>query len=648
MTARLAAFHDFFVLIPRSRQKKKKWMALWSRTSKRAEKKLILIALPKIEEYKIRYARINLIQFQAMARRYVFLPAIALLLAAQEPVIRVDTRLVELNVIVRDQNNRPVAGLTKADFTVLDRNKEQKIALFSAGSVHKLEKPAAPLPAGIYTNRPEQRAESPIAVTVVLLDAVNTRFEDQAYAKQQFIKFLRQIRPEDRVAVYALGNRLRVLQDFTSDSKALLNSLARYRGEVATNPDDAEPDPANTGDADMDKWLNNKNALIADNAIQSRVTATVAAMEAIANHIGRLPGRKNLVWITGSFPFAVGQHATESITNWNDLADPTTGASTAPGGASRTSSKGASTSLAPAYGQYGIDNNTLPGNAQPWREDFKPFEADLARATRALNDANIAVYPVDARGLLAVPKIMTAQSTGIIKPSKPGSQAMPIISMTPAGMNTMQVMAENTGGRAFYNTNDIQHAIRDAIDDSEATYTLAFYADRNTLDSQFHKLKVLVNRKHVEVRYRKGYMASPAGPPSGDEREAVIKDAIWSPLDSVGISLAGRVEKVQQPKPNGLRVTVSVEPSDLMFSEHDAQHTVSLEFTFALLASDGRTLDTVHQLKNMDLDQKQFQELSKTFVVSKTLEPNAAVAVIKVILLDRGSGRLGSLTLPVQ
>jgi VWFA-related protein len=233
-----------------------------------------------------------------MAHRHIFLPALALLLAAQEPVIRVDTRLVELSVIVRDQNNRPVEGLTKADFTVLDRNKEQKIALFSAASVHKPAKPAAPLPPGIYTNRPDQRAESPIAVTVVLLDAVNTRIEDQAYAKRQFIKFLGQIRPDDRVAVYALGNGLRVLQDFTSDSKALVNSLAGYRGEVAANPDESEPDPANTGDADMDKWLNNKNALLADNAIQNRVTTTVAAMETIANHIGRVPGRKNLVWIT--------------------------------------------------------------------------------------------------------------------------------------------------------------------------------------------------------------------------------------------------------------------------------------------------------------------------------------------------------------
>jgi VWFA-related protein len=582
-----------------------------------------------------------------MARKLPLLLPIAILLAAQTPVIRVDTRLVEVNVIVRDQNNRPVEGLSKADFTIFDRNKAQKVALFSVSSVHKLDKPAAPLPAGIYTNRPEQRVESPTTVTVVLLDSVNTHIEDQGYAKEQFIKFLSQIRPEDRVAVYALGNQLRILQDFTGDSKALLNSIARYRGEALHYIDDSEPDPADTrasaGNFDLDKWLNDKNALMADNAIQNRVRATVAAMEAIANHIGHLPGRKNLVWITGSFPFTVGQKSTESVTNWNDLPDPTTTARAGLGGSTKASSGGSSAS---AEQIYGIDANTLPGNTQPGREAFAGFDVDIARATKALNDADIAVYPVDARGLLTVPKVMSAQSNGIIKPSKLGT--LPMVSLIPMGMDTMTVMAESTGGRAFYNTNDIQHAIRDAVDDSEVTYTLGFYADSITLDAQFHKLKVTVDRKHVDVRYRKGYMANPAGAPGADEREAVIKDALWSPLDSGGVSLAGRVEKVQEPKPNGLRVTVSVDPSDLVFAEHDAVHTVTVDFTFALLASDGRNLDTIHQVKTMELDQKQYLELSRKFVVSKTLEPNPAVAQIKVVLFDRESGRLGSLTMPVK
>jgi VWFA-related protein len=569
----------------------------------------------------------------------VFLVAFALM---AQTVIRVDTRLVEVNVIVRDSNNKAVEGLTKDDFTLFDRNKEQKIAMFSVGSVHKLEKPAAPLAPGVYTNRPEQRSESPTTVTVILLDAVNTQIQDQGYAKQQFIKFLSQIRPEDRVAVYALGNKLRVLQDFTSDPKALLNSLARFRGDPLLYVNDTEPDAAASGEETMDKWLNDKNALLADNAIEKRVAATVGAMEAIANHVGRLPGRKNLIWITGSFPFAVGQQSTEAGPDWNGTPDAQL--SRVMGVAKQPQADAGGD----AYAQAGISKDSLPGNTRPDRTNFAAFDADIRRATKALNNSNIAVYPVDARGLIAAPRSMTAQSPTPLKTSKGTSQPISLLMLSPSGMNTMQVMAENTGGRAFYNTNDIQHAIRDAMDDSEVTYTLGFYADAKTLDAQFHKLRVAVNRKHVEVRYRKGYMATSASAPGGEERDALIGDALWSPLDGGGVSLTGSIEKVQEPKPNGLRLTVSVDPSDLLFADNGDKRKVSVEFAFALLALDGRNLETIHQTKTMDLDPAQYQEFSKRFVVNKTLEPNATVASVRVVVFDRGSGRMGSLTIPVK
>ena len=65
------------------------------------------------------------------------------------------------------------------------------------------------------------------AITVVLLDAVNTSVQDQMYAKKEFVKFLGQLRPEDRVAVYALGTELRVLHDFTNDSKSLIDTITK-------------------------------------------------------------------------------------------------------------------------------------------------------------------------------------------------------------------------------------------------------------------------------------------------------------------------------------------------------------------------------------------------------------------------------------
>ena len=122
---------------------------------------------------------------------------------------------------------------------------------------------------------------------------MNTRIEDQVYAKRQFIQFLTQIHPEDLVAVYALGSRLQILQDFTGDSRALLRSLARYRGQSDSLVAESEPDPANTGDTEMDKWLNTVQRL--DQAsrggsqalpILSMAPAGINAMQVTADSTG--------------------------------------------------------------------------------------------------------------------------------------------------------------------------------------------------------------------------------------------------------------------------------------------------------------------------------------------------------------------------
>ena len=112
---------------------------------------------------------------------------LALALAAQTPgpgVIRVTTRLVEIGVIVRDRNG-PVKGLTKDDFAVFDRGKQQSVAFFSVStSVVRDKAPqlaaALALPkAPTFTNRIELRTQAPTAATVILLDGINTDNRDQ-------------------------------------------------------------------------------------------------------------------------------------------------------------------------------------------------------------------------------------------------------------------------------------------------------------------------------------------------------------------------------------------------------------------------------------------------------------------------------------
>ena len=146
---------------------------------------------------------------------------LASLLLGQEPVIRVNTRLIQVNVVVHDKNG-PVADLTKNDFTILDKGAPQRIAVFNVYKTAVAAAPARQLPTGLFTNRLDLRPDHPSSVTVLLLDVMNTAFDDQTYVRDQALKFLSTLRRGDRVALYLLTTRgVQVIHDFTGDAAAV-------------------------------------------------------------------------------------------------------------------------------------------------------------------------------------------------------------------------------------------------------------------------------------------------------------------------------------------------------------------------------------------------------------------------------------------
>ena len=99
-------------------------------------------------------------------------------------------------------------------------------------------------------------------MTVILLDGLNTRFENQAYAKQQLMRFLQTADPEDRIALYSLGKSLKVLCDFDHPEE-LQRILAGHRGSVATDFTTTAPEASNTGSAILDQFLDQANQTLA-------------------------------------------------------------------------------------------------------------------------------------------------------------------------------------------------------------------------------------------------------------------------------------------------------------------------------------------------------------------------------------------------
>ena len=132
--------------------------------------------------------------------------------------------------MVTDKKGQPITGLKAEDFTVEENGKKQKISIATApGSGRPVTLTRAP--AGILSNHPENVA--PLGVpTVLLLDAANSPFKEQAYARSQMLKYAaEQANSGQSFAVVALTDRLHVLQQFTSDPQVLMAAIKKFKPE---------------------------------------------------------------------------------------------------------------------------------------------------------------------------------------------------------------------------------------------------------------------------------------------------------------------------------------------------------------------------------------------------------------------------------
>jgi VWFA-related protein len=146
--------------------------------------------------------------------------SLAIRAAKNEAILRVETHLVEVSIVARDSKGQAVKGLTKDDFKLFDNSKEVSIEVFAG--LPATPTAVAPLPPNVFSNRVQGLLPS---VTLVLLDGLNTSFHDQSWAQSEVVRFLEKLRPEDRVAIFSLGEHLNVLQNFSSDPQLLLAAL---------------------------------------------------------------------------------------------------------------------------------------------------------------------------------------------------------------------------------------------------------------------------------------------------------------------------------------------------------------------------------------------------------------------------------------
>ncbi|MCU1259254.1 MAG: hypothetical protein JWO80_2139 [Bryobacterales bacterium] len=539
-------------------------------------------------------------QIRRTGHRFLWPVALTTLLAQtplpqKEVVLHATTRLVQISVIVQNHKGEPVADLKKEDFQIKDNGKLQTVSMFSvdASSTLPLPHPPEKLPPNIFTNELEQKAGTPTSVTIILLDGLNTAWKDQAYSRNQVVKFLKTIEPGDRIGLYVLGNGLKVMHDFTSDASDLIAKLETYNGQILPDITATEGAVMDTDALGLNNWTRAGGASGAERDFYTidRVLGTLRAIEFIANHLARLPGRKNLIWVSGGFPMDIGF---DSLAAWKD----------------------------------------------PSREQ-RAFTEDIDRTVRAVNNANLAIYPVDARGLVPDHRFDAANQKIDLSPK---------LGMGPIVKNqeTMSELAGRTGGRAYYNTNDLNHAIRDAVSDSRVTYTIGFYPTSGQFDGKFHKLDVkVVDRSGLNLRYRKGYFDETGKPLDPKMRMTELKDAVIDPLEATSLGLIVGIRPDPKDK-SAAAVVIKVDQKGISLEPNADRWSGKLDVVIVQKNNRGQQFAAVNQSIDLNLTKPTYDKLVKEqgllFTKAVTLVPQARE--LRVVVRDVPSGTMGSVTVP--
>ena len=101
--------------------------------------------------------------------------------------------------------------------------------------------------------------------------------------------------------------------------------------------------------------------------------------------------------------------------------------------------------------------------------------------------------------------------------------------------DSMEMLAERTGGMAYTNRNDLGRAIARAVDDARFTYTLGYYPENVKWDGHFRKISIKVRRSGVNVGHRSGYLALPPPPQTPESRQNALVRALASPLNAIAL-----------------------------------------------------------------------------------------------------------------
>jgi VWFA-related protein len=527
---------------------------------------------------------------------------------------RTQTILIQVPIVVTDKSGNHVHSLTKDDFHVLENGKEQKIATLEEIVTTATKLPVAPPKPGEFTNL-ALTDQQPRPVTVIALDTINTPFLDQYTGRRALIRYLADNLDSGQILALMVmtSHGLKVVQGLTSDREQLVQLLKKASGEMAATQG-TDPDvQANAAAGDIPEVPTNLDrpyvaaaAFIAyGDTISARfeqpraIEETLNAFLEIAWSLSGVPGRKSLIWATGGFPFTISSPA-----------------------------------------------------AVPGRDLSSLYE----RTMQALDAAQVSVYPVDIRGLVSNSPMGNAEPAAGDTWDPHGAAISQQISnrtwFQQSTIDTLNQFADMTGGKAFYNTNDLASSLKRAADDASSYYLASYYLDTHSNNSGWRQLKVKVDKKDAEVRAREGFFVTNATMNPDVTRSSDLTYALSSPIDGTGVPLSlkwlGTSGEGANKKAEFL---VHMPADDLTIESRNGQNHLNFDFAAIAYLTDGKAgkaTKTVGKAVNTAVPDGQMASLRSSGIDMKNaLELGPGNYVVRVVIRDNVTGKIGSVTAPL-
>lgn len=574
--------------------------------------------------------------------------------------IRSTTRRVVVDVVVTGPDGKPVSGLTQQDFNVLEDRKPQSVRAFEVHTPEEdrsqLPPPPSGLPSHTFINLEQTPASGP--PVVILLDFLNTPVNDQWYAHEQIVHFIEHKPASTEMAIFALSEKLSLLQGFTTDPGRLVAAMRS-----------------------KDAGLHQPSA--SDYVIKAQTT--LDAFLDLGRFLTTIQGRKNLLWLSESFNMLVLPNARD-VEQGAIYVDQSTGSPSPVPGSVVTSAN-----LLPSVG---AGSEATSSGFSDRIADMTVLQAEMREVATALAVSQTAVYPIDVRGLTVDSSFsaaqggaspLTADPKGTIgtpgMPTAPGAAPSAVQSHNDfmdslnGTQATMQEIAQATGGHAFVNTNGIAAAAAAAVTDGSEYYTLVYAPSNLEFDGGLRAIHVTLNKPGYSLAYRSAYYAvDPATvTPDAAENDSLAAAMVHGGPEAQGLVFKAQIDSsgppVMAPQDSPMATRAAYNNAKKKKPEHlsgmvqpysiriailakglqmtplpDGRHRAALQIAVYAYAADGQKLGGTRQNLEASMPPRVYEyDMQNGMFHNMQVDLPVEAASLRLAIFDPASHNTGSL-----